>query len=256
MKVYQKISNLINLINVDNNNDQSYIEVLDSIIKEYLPNGSGFNYEINSSESDSELLSFITSYATMDLKGYYGEVLDLEFIVTPDMQFGFNLDIIYLNYPELKEEYNDYFEDLWYECLDRDLDETSNVKVYQEISGKLKAIENCKKSGNDNWLEIHKEKLKVLIKRDLPLGSSFVYPVQCYYIGDKIMIKTKFRCLNEYGYYMASWPISVILIPSLQFGVKLELDYMGYDGKYKDISKDYFNNLWVEYLTKEIKGVN
>ncbi len=135
MKVYQKISNLINLINVDNNNDQSYIEVLDSIIKEYLPNGSGFNYEINSSESDSELLSFITSYATMDLKGYYGEVLDLEFIVTPDMQFGFNLDIIYLNYPELKEEYNDYFEDLWYECLDRDLDETSNVKVYQEIKG-------------------------------------------------------------------------------------------------------------------------
>ncbi len=250
MKVYQKISNIIELINTDNN--QKHIDLLDATVKEYLPSGSGFNYNIECHDCDTERLVFLTSFATMDEHGYYGEIIDLEFIITPDLQFGMNLEIKFLNYPELKEDYDDYFGDTWWEALDKEIDESaSKTKVYQEISGKLKAIENCKRVSNP-WEQIHTERLEELISKYLPNDPCFIYPISCSFVSPELIIfKTKFKYLDENtnSFFMCEF----IIKPSLQNDLFLEVNYFNHENNHTEQTKDYFYKLWFDALTQNIK---
>lgn len=127
MKVYQRIAQLLGAIaNCERSNNQEWLErhqgQLD-IITDMLPSGSGFDSGTTLEQIDNghgvstpERLVFHTSYHHMNDGGYYDGWTEHNIIVTPSLQFSYNIRVTGKDRNDIKN----YIAETFSEILDRE----------------------------------------------------------------------------------------------------------------------------------------
>ena len=118
------------------------------------------------------------------------------------------------------------------------------MKIYQKIDQVLQAIENCKHSNNQEWLNKHFDSISIIEKQLLPYGSGFDSGTTIKtlpYAGKAISFETSFHHMDENGYYDGWTEHTITITPSFQgFDIKVS-------GKNKNDIKNYildtFNNV-------------
>lgn len=126
----------------------------------------------------------------------------------------------------------------------------------QEIANKLQAIENCKKSGNQDWLDKHTEEVLKIVKRDLPHGGGFDSGTQIDLdesTPEMLVFRTSYHHMNEDGMYTHWTDHTVKVRPSLVFGIVLETTCdggaEGDDEEVADDFDDYLHEVFHYVLT-------
>ena len=120
MKTYEKLARAcqarLSCIESMNSEWESIHEdtILD-IVKNSFPSGSGFDSgtQFDFQKSNGNKLVFDTSYHFMDENGFYSGWQDYKVIVTPSLQFSFDVKIVGKN----KNSIKDYMSDIFWEAL-------------------------------------------------------------------------------------------------------------------------------------------
>jgi hypothetical protein len=110
-------------------------------------------------------------------------------------------------------------------------------KLYQEIATLLQAIENCKQSNNNEWLEKHSAALLEIEKNYLPSGSGIDCGTKIDYensTSNKIILFFEFHHMNDCGMYCGWTEHKAIIRPDLINGIELKIT-----GKDRNDIKDY-----------------
>jgi hypothetical protein len=86
-------------------------ELVENMVLEYLPRGSGFDKgtKINWDESNENKLVFETAFHHINERGYYNGWTEHKVIITPNLMFGFNIKIAGKNREEIKCVIHDRF---------------------------------------------------------------------------------------------------------------------------------------------------
>ena len=110
------------------------------------------------------------------------------------------------------------------------------MRPYQQISSLLAAIENCKRSNNQEWIGRHMDKLEQLLLETLPHGAGFDAgtTLDGRSTPERLIFNTSFHHINENGFYTGWTEHQVIITPSLQFGFNMRIT-----GKDKNQIKEY-----------------
>lgn len=89
--------------------------------------------------------------------------------------------------------------------------------VVRAISATIQAIENCKKSNNQGWLDKHEAKLNVLVENYLPHGSGFDSGTQIILEKcnqHKLVFQCDFHHMDDMGGYVGWSFHTVVVTPS------------------------------------------
>ena len=126
MKLYQRIAELLTArANCEASGNaewhRRHTECLLSLVKKYMPSGSGLNSgtQIDLSLSKPNKIDFDTSFHHMDGNGFYDGWTDHSVTVTPDFVSQINLRITGRNRNDIK----DYLHDVFLTALTREIDE-------------------------------------------------------------------------------------------------------------------------------------
>jgi hypothetical protein len=118
------------------------------------------------------------------------------------------------------------------------------------IASLLVAMDNCRKSGNCEWLSIHTQHLQNLVKEHMPRGSGFdgthLWTNDC--TPDKLVFHTSFHHMDDHGLYDGWTDHTVIVRPSLAFGLDLKVT-----GKNRDNIKDLIAQAFDMALRKVVE---
>jgi len=131
-KVYQKISGSFNAwLNCTNDNvvrkdqdgnlwEDNHFDSIQNIIDEYLPSGSGIdsNTTLDFDASKKEKLVLNSSYHVMNDTGYYNGWIDYRVIITPSLQFGFDIKIVG-NFGKYRDDLYEYLIEVYSCALDK-----------------------------------------------------------------------------------------------------------------------------------------
>lgn len=130
--VYQHISTLLNAIaNCQARQDTNSVNwgnrhesTIESLVKNFMPSGSGVDCgtKLLFDESNSERLVFAFSFHHMNECGYYDGWTEHKAIVTPSLQFGYNLKITGRDRNGIKE----YLHETFAFALDRETEMDTN----------------------------------------------------------------------------------------------------------------------------------
>lgn len=130
--VYQCLSVLVSAIaNCKKNGNSEWLDRHEnaaiSIVKEYMPRGSGIDAGtyLNLDKSTEDRLVFTTSFHHMDDNGSYACWTDHTVIVTPSLHSGFNLKITGRDRNQIKE----YLYDLFGSALHEHVPDHGKIKV-------------------------------------------------------------------------------------------------------------------------------
>lgn len=134
------------------------------------------------------------------------------------------------------------------------------AQLFQHIARALCAMENCRRSGNTEWLSRHESNIETLVSDFLPSGSG----VDC---GTKLdweasscerqsageypsrfVFNVAFHHINESGMYDGWTEHKVIVRPSLCFGFDLKIT-----GRDRNGIKEYLGDLYHSALSEEIE---
>lgn len=128
-KVYQELAARVNAIQncIKTGNTEWYDkheEIVDRIIKQYMPHGSGIDGEYSIDYNDYEKLVIHSSFHRMDKNGMYIEWIDFRVVVLPSLMFGININIhgAFGKHQDLKNEY-------LHEIFDHALNEEVNEDI-------------------------------------------------------------------------------------------------------------------------------
>lgn len=109
-KVYQIISSSFDahLRCIEKNKkewEEKHKDSVENMIEEHLPNGSGFDSgtKFDFDNSKPEKLIFLTSFHHMDDNGMYDGWTDHKVIVTPSLQFDYNMKVTGKNKNQIKD---------------------------------------------------------------------------------------------------------------------------------------------------------
>jgi len=124
-KLYQQIaSGFQAMLNCKKNKNEKWYDYhkanVESLVNEYMPSGSGFDAgtRFDFDKSTPDKLVFFTDYHKMNENSYYdGWIDDIKIVVTPSLQFGYNMKITGLKRSDL-DNYIDYFYDTFAYALD------------------------------------------------------------------------------------------------------------------------------------------
>jgi hypothetical protein len=114
----------------------------------------------------------------------------------------------------------------------------------------LAARANCIRTDNNNWREVHQERLLKLVKNHMPSGGGFDNGTEINIdrsSGEKLVFQTAFHHMNEHGYYTGWTDHTVIARPSLLYGVTLSIS-----GKNENGIKEYMHEAFDSVL-KEVR---
>lgn len=120
------------------------------------------------------------------------------------------------------------------------------TKIYKSIAQLIVAIDNCKKSNNDEWYTKHTEKLESVMQ-SAPSGSGFDNGTELDYAKsseNKLVFNTAFHHMNEDGYYTEWTQHQVIITPALARDYDIKVT-----GKNKNDIKDYIADTFVSWLS-------
>lgn len=128
----------------------------------------------------------------------------------------------------------------------------STMKVYQRIACTLQAIENCKKSDNQEWITRHQETLHNLLS-EFPHGSGFDSgtTLDDNSTPEKLIFNTEFHHMDDNGFYCGWSEHQVIITPSLAFGFNMRIT----GRNVRDI-KDYIAETFEYCLNSESDHTN
>jgi hypothetical protein len=127
------------------------------------------------------------------------------------------------------------------------------MKVYQAISARLGAIENCKRSGNLEWDQRHRESLESIVKDSLPSGSGIDNGTRIDMdrsSAEKIVLHTSFHHMDDGGGYDGWTDHTVIVKPSLAFGILISVT-----GHNRNRVKEYLDETYRMALDAELLAV-
>ena len=114
--------------------------------------------------------------------------------------------------------------------------------VYKEIASRLNAMENCLKSGNQDWAYKHEATIRELCANELPSGSGFNNGTGFDFdksTPEKLVFLTSYHHMNDGSYYDGWTAHSVIVTPSLQFGFNIKVT-----GQNRNDIKDYIAEMF------------
>jgi hypothetical protein len=100
--------------------------------------------------------------------------------------------------------------------------------LYREFSSVLQAIQNCRNTGNNSWLEKHEDTLHKLVQF-LPHGSGidsgpdFNWDKSNPENPEKLVFDFSFHHMNDSGMYDGWTDHTLIVKPSLLFGIDLRI---------------------------------
>lgn len=129
-------------------------------------------------------------------------------------------------------------------------------KLYQYMASCQLALANCIISGNKEWEEKWRERCEHISKELLPSGSGFDCGSKFDYDrspNGRLLISTEYHHMDSNGMY-AGWtsPITITVLPDLQFGFVLRLNCHG-SRLAKPNDKEYFYDLFSHLLDMEIE---
>lgn len=126
MKVYEKLAQCLQArINCEKSENTEWFirhaETIESVCKEYLPRGSGFDsgsrFDFDKSRPDRLVIH--ADFHHMDENGFYCGWTEHEIIVTPSLAFRFDVKVTGRNVRGIKE----YISDTFHYSLNDDLKE-------------------------------------------------------------------------------------------------------------------------------------
>jgi hypothetical protein len=121
-------------------------------------------------------------------------------------------------------------------------------KRYERIAQLLDALRRCKAAGNTEWEDNHTDRLNGYTK-ELPSGSGFDAGTTLDMdksTSERLVFNTSFHHMDENGYYCGWTEHTVIVTPSLAFGIDVRVT-----GKDKNDIKEYIADQFVGVLTEE-----
>ena len=125
--------------------------------------------------------------------------------------------------------------------------------LYQVLARKLRLLNQKEGYKFADQIEEH---IELIIVSHFPNGSGFDAGCVFNYAKsheDRIEIKIPYHPMDENGYY-DGWIYPILIVtPSLSYGYNFRINWKGYNGKYKFLLVDYFNDLFVGVLEKEIE---
>lgn len=124
MKVYQQFASAVNarlncIEHINSIWEEKWTTKIHELTEEFMPSGSGFDAGtiLELEESTGEKLVFTTSFHHMDEHGFYDGWTEHKVIVTPSLQFGFNLRVTGRDQNEIK----DYIAEVFQMALSSDI---------------------------------------------------------------------------------------------------------------------------------------
>lgn len=125
-----------------------------------------------------------------------------------------------------------------------------NRKVYQRLASAFVARENCRASGNEEWLIRHGETIRALVDRFMPSGSGFdcgtKYDLD-EWKAERLVFHVDYHHMNDGGYYDGWTEHSVIVTPSLAHGFDMRIT-----GRDRNDIKDYIGEVFSSALSEDI----
>ncbi len=125
------------------------------------------------------------------------------------------------------------------------------MKVYQRIAHCLQAIENCKRSGNQEWERRHAETLQEIERDYLPHGSGFDWGCKILETStpQRLAISCDWHKMNEGGFYCGRADFVAIVKPCLLFDFVVSIR-----GRDWNQVKDYVHSTMQHVLNEEYRG--
>jgi hypothetical protein len=123
------------------------------------------------------------------------------------------------------------------------------MKVYQQIASCLQAMANCRKSGNDEWLQKHADTIAGLVRNKLPSGSGWDNGTKLDLDAstpEKLVFDGAFHHMNDGGYYDGWTEHRITVTPSLVFGIDIKIS-----GCDRNDIKEYLHEIFHGSLTEE-----
>lgn len=124
-----------------------------------------------------------------------------------------------------------------------------NRPLYQHFASLLQAIENCKKTGNKEWLDKHRATLKQLIIIYLPSGAGFdrgtAFKLDLSN-PEKLVFETDFHHMNDHGYY-DGWTTHRVTVTGGLLGLNIKIS-----GPNRNDIKDHIHEVFDYALTVEV----
>lgn len=121
----------------------------------------------------------------------------------------------------------------------------STALFYSKLANLFVAHENCQKSGNKEYLDIHYDKLEEFVENYLPHGSGFDKGVKFLWDEsnrNKLVFSADFHHMNEGGYYDGWTEHKVIITPDLLFGYNIKVT-----GRNKNNIKEYVSGCFSDF---------
>jgi len=121
--------------------------------------------------------------------------------------------------------------------------------LYRELASVLLAIENCRRAGNNEWLDNHETTLKELADM-LPSGSG----IDCGTVlerdectASKLVLICEFHHMNDAGMY-DGWTTHKIVVTPLFDGIDMKIG-----GRDRNDIKDYLADTYHHALTQDVE---
>lgn len=124
------------------------------------------------------------------------------------------------------------------------------MKLYQQLASLLQAVENCRASGNAEWLQRHSDNVAALVREHMPSGSGFDSGTQIDLDasrgGARLVFDTSFHHMNDAGMY-DGWTVHRVTVhPSLAFGFELHISGRDRNQIKEDIAECFHTALSTE----------
>lgn len=123
------------------------------------------------------------------------------------------------------------------------------TKIYREITSTLVAIANCRKAGNNGWLERHEKTLDDIARNYLPRGSGIDRGTTIDREAsneNKLVLTFSFHHMDEHGFYCGWTDHKCIVTPSLLRGIDIRIT-----GRDRNHVKEYLYNVFDYALSAE-----
>lgn len=122
------------------------------------------------------------------------------------------------------------------------------AKLFQHISRKLQALENCYKhqSTHSAWIDIHTDSIESLVDGYMPSGSGVDSGTKLDFDDskpNKLVFTFSYHHMNENGYYDGWTEHKCIVMPSLAFGIDIKIT-----GSNRNDIKDYLYDVFEQAL--------
>lgn len=126
------------------------------------------------------------------------------------------------------------------------------MKLFTAIARALHAQQSCEKSGNAEWFTRHGERIEDLIRQFLPHGSGIDAGIKFDFDAskvDRLVFNFGFHHMNEGGFYDGWTDHSIIVRPSLAFGIDLRIT-----GRDRNAIKEYLYDVFNFAMSQDVDG--